>query len=160
MVTITTSIGTIALELYEDKAPITVKNFLEYVDTGYYTNTVFHRVVKGSLIQGGGYGVDMKKKQAKGPIKNEATNGLKNEPMTISMARKEGIDSADSGFFINLDHNDWLDHVGPEAFGFCVFGKVIGGMDVVCLINQMDAATVTVLSITRSHVRSKAESPN
>jgi len=129
-----TTKGDIIIELYPDKAPITVKNFLSYVDEKFYDGTIFHRVIKGFMIQGGGLTPDLKTKPEKNPpIKNEATNGLKNLRGTIAMARTPDIDSATCQFFINLVDNPFLDHVpnDPAHFGYAVFGKVVQGMEVV-----------------------------
>ncbi len=128
-----TSMGDIIIELYRDKAPVTVKNFLRYVEEGKYDGTIFHRVIDGFMIQGGGMTPDMHERQTYAPIKNEAGNGLKNEKGTIAMARTQVVDSATSQFFINLKDNDFLDHRddSPRGFGYAVFGKVIKGMDVV-----------------------------
>jgi len=125
-----TSKGVITLELYPDKAPVTVENFLAYVDSGFYDGTVFHRVIPKFMIQGGGFTPDMRKKQTRPPIKNEAGNGLRNSRGTIAMARTQEIDSATSQFFINIADNTFLDH-GVRDFGYAVFGSVIAGMDVV-----------------------------
>ncbi len=128
-----TSLGSITAELYEDKAPITVANFASYVKDGFYAGTIFHRVIDGFMIQGGGFTKDMNQKPTKEPIKNEAANGLKNARGTLAMARTSVVDSATSQFFINLVDNDYLDYRGPlpSEFGYCVFGKVVDGMDVV-----------------------------
>jgi len=132
-VVIETNYGNIKLELYEEKAPVTVKNFLGYVEKGFYDGTVFHRVIKGFMIQGGGFNIDLKKQETLPPIKNEADNGLKNERGTIAMARTNVVDSATSQFFINLKDNDFLNHTSktPRGYGYAVFGKVVEGMDVV-----------------------------
>lgn len=129
-VTLNTSAGEIELELDEAKAPITVKNFLAYVDAGFYNGTVFHRVIPGFMIQGGGMTADMQDKSTNPPIKNEADNGLHNVRGTIAMARTQATDSATSQFFINHRDNAALDH-GARGFGYAVFGKVVRGMDVV-----------------------------
>ncbi len=128
-----TSLGTITIELYPDKAPETVKNFLSYVDEGFYDGTIFHRVIPGFVIQGGGFAPGMKKKATHPPIRNEAANGLRNLRGTLSMARTGIVDSATSQFFINLRDNAALDHRGnsPAAFGYAVFGRVTNGIDVV-----------------------------
>jgi len=129
-----TSMGIFKVELYPDKAPITVKNFLAYVREGYYDGLVFHRVIKDFMIQGGGFDKGMKEKGTKNPpIKNEADNGLKNERGTIAMARTSVVDSATAQFFINTVNNGFLDHRSktPQGYGYAVFGKVIEGMDVV-----------------------------
>jgi len=130
MVIMSTSMGDIKIELYPDKAPITVQNFLSYVNDGFYDSTIFHRVIPGFMIQGGGFTPDMQQKPAKPPIKNEADNGLRNEAGTIAMARTNVVDSATSQFFINQVDNDFLNH-SPKNFGYAVFGRVVEGMDVV-----------------------------
>ncbi len=130
MVIFKTTYGEIKLELFEDKAPITVKNFKEYVENGFYAGTIFHRVIPDFVIQGGGMTADMREKQTNAPIKNEADNGLKNERGSLSMARTQAVDSATSQFFINLKDNTFLDH-GARDFGYAVFAKVVEGMDVV-----------------------------
>ncbi len=133
LVVMQTSMGSIKLELYEDKAPISVANFLDYVDQNFYDGSVFHRVIADFMIQGGGFTQNLQRKTAMAPIKNEATNGLKNTKGTIAMARTNVVDSATSQFFINLKDNDFLNHRGqnPRQYGYAVFGKVIEGMDVV-----------------------------
>ena len=125
-----TTLGDITIEFYPDKAPITVKNFLAYVDAGFFDGTIFHRVIPGFVIQGGGFTKDMTQKTTESPIKNEADNGLKNNRGTLSMARTNEINSATSQFFINLKDNASLDN-NPKSFGYAVFAKVIEGMDVV-----------------------------
>jgi peptidyl-prolyl cis-trans isomerase A (cyclophilin A) len=125
-----TNMGTIELELYPDKAPISVQNFLDYVKSEFYNGVIFHRVIKDFVIQGGGYDVNMKKKQTNPPIKNEAENGLLNKRGTICYARTPVVDSATSQFFINHRDNQVLDH-GVRDYGYAVFGKVTKGMDVV-----------------------------
>lgn len=132
-VVLQTNLGEIKLELYEDKAPETVKNFLAYVDNGHYAGTIFHRVIRDFMVQGGGYTVDRVQKETRPPIKNEADNGLKNDRGTIAMARTNVVDSATSQFFINLKNNDFLNHRSklPSAYGYAVFGRVVSGMDVV-----------------------------
>ena len=130
MVLMSTSMGDIKIELYPDKAPITVENFLGYVRDGFYDGTIFHRVIPGFMIQGGGFTPDMNQKPTKDPIKNEADNGLKNDKGTIAMARTNVVDSATSQFFINEASNDFLNH-GSRDFGYAVFGEVVEGMDVV-----------------------------
>jgi cyclophilin family peptidyl-prolyl cis-trans isomerase len=134
-----TNLGTVVIELNEEKAPITVKNFLEYVDQKYYDGAIFHRVIKGFMIQGGGFDADEKRKSTMDPIKNEATNGLKNIKGTIAMARTGVVDSATSQFFINLSDNDFLNNRGTSArtFGYAVFGKVTSGMDIVEKIGRI-----------------------
>jgi len=139
-----TSKGDITLELYPDKAPVTVKNFLAYVDAKFYDSLIFHRVIKGFMIQGGGLTADFSTRPAKSPIKNEAGNGLKNDRGTIAMARSGEVDSATCQFFINHVNSDFLNHTGntPEGFGYCVFGKVTAGLDVVDAIATMPTMTV------------------
>ncbi len=131
--TIETDLGTIELELDEKKAPVTVKNFADYAKSGHYDGTIFHRVIDGFMIQGGGFTPDMVQKDTKAPIRNEAMNGLKNARGTIAMARTMVVDSATSQFFINLVDNGFLDfrNPTPQGFGYAVFGKVTKGMDVV-----------------------------
>jgi cyclophilin family peptidyl-prolyl cis-trans isomerase len=132
VVTLTTSLGVIELELDAEKAPITVANFLEYVDAGHFDGTIFHRVIPDFMVQGGGFTTDFSQKKTRDPIKNEAQNGLENRRGTIAMARTNVIDSATAQFFVNLKDNDFLNHRGAgPAFGYAVFGKVTQGMDVV-----------------------------
>lgn len=133
MVKLVTSAGDITLELYPDKAPATVENFLLYVDDGFYTGTVFHRVIRNFMIQGGGFGADLSRKQTHAPIKNEAANALKNDRGTIAMARTSVPDSATSQFFINTVDNASLNFRDPSpmGIGYCVFGRVVEGMDIV-----------------------------
>jgi len=126
-----TSLGAITLELYPDKAPKTVENFLGYVKSGHYNGTIFHRVIAGFMIQGGGFDTDFNEKPTGAPIINEATNGLKNDRYTIAMARTGDPNSATAQFFINVVDNAGLDYPRPDGFGYAVFGKVIKGMDVV-----------------------------
>lgn len=136
MVVMSTSMGDIKIELYPNEAPITVENFLTYVRDGFYDGTIFHRVIPGFMIQGGGFTQDMSQKPTRAPIKNEADNGLGNETGTLAMARTMVKDSATSQFFINLTNNDFLNH-GYRDFGYAVFGKVVEGMDVVNKIAQV-----------------------
>lgn len=133
MVKLTTNFGDITLELNAEKAPTTVANFLQYVESGFYDDMIFHRVIDGFMLQGGGFDVNMKQKSTKDEIKNEADNGLANDKYTIAMARTSIPDSASSQFFINGTDNDFLNHTAPTSsgWGYCVFGKVIEGMDVV-----------------------------
>ena len=128
-----TSMGNITIELFKEKAPITVKNFLSYVKDGFYDGLVFHRVIKDFMIQGGGLNENLEQKKPKFAIKNEATNGLSNKRGTLAMARTAVVDSATSQFFINTVDNAFLDHQGkqPDRFGYCVFGQVLEGMEVV-----------------------------
>ena len=131
--TIETTLGTITLELNAEKAPETVANFVKYAKEGFYDGTIFHRVIDGFMIQGGGFTKDMNQKETRGPIRNEAMNGLKNARGTVAMARTMVVDSATSQFFINLVDNDFLDFKSPtvQGFGYAVFGTVTDGMDVV-----------------------------
>ncbi len=133
MVKLETSKGDITLELYEDKAPATVANFLQYVKDGFYNGTIFHRVINGFMIQGGGFDAQMNQKATRAPIKNEADNGLTNNAYTIAMARTMVPDSATAQFFINVADNKALNHTSktPQGWGYAVFGKVIKGQDVV-----------------------------
>jgi peptidyl-prolyl cis-trans isomerase B (cyclophilin B) len=133
MVKLHTNFGVIALELDAAKAPETVKNFLAYVESGHYGNTIFHRVIDGFMVQGGGFEPGMKQKPTLAPVKNEATNGLKNDSYTVAMARTNDPHSASAQFFINLKDNDFLNHTAPtpQGWGYCVFGKVVEGQDVV-----------------------------
>lgn len=130
MVVLETTLGNITIELNEKEAPISSANFLQYVDDGYFNGTIFHRVIPGFMIQGGGMDENMSQKKTREPIKNEAKNGLSNERGTLAMARTQDIDSATSQFFINLVDNDFLNH-GSRDFGYAVFGKVTAGMDIV-----------------------------
>lgn len=132
-VKLTTSMGDIVLELDGEKAPISVENFLNYVKKGHYDGTIFHRVIDGFMIQGGGFTPDMKQKATDNPIKNEWKNGLKNKAGTVAMARTNVADSATSQFFINVNDNDFLD-TPRDGAAYAVFGKVVGGMDVVAKI--------------------------
>lgn len=140
-----TTLGDITIELYPDKAPATVKNFLKYVDSGFYKGTIFHRVINGFMIQGGGFTKDMKKKEAIDTVKNEADNGLKNETGTIAMARTNEPHSASSQFFINVNDNSSLNHTSktPMGWGYAVFGKVIKGMPVVNQIKKTKTKTMS-----------------
>jgi cyclophilin family peptidyl-prolyl cis-trans isomerase len=141
---IETSKGNITVELYPDKAPATVANFLSYVDSGFYEKTIFHRVIPGFMIQGGGFGKGMIEKLTNLPVKNEAGNGISNSKGTLAMARTSVVDSATAQFFINVADNTFLDHKDntPQGFGYCVFGKVTDGMDVVESIKSVPTHTV------------------
>ena len=154
-----TSKGTFTVQLFDKQAPITVENFLRYADEGFFDGTIFHRVIPGFMIQGGGLTPDMKNKRGHEPIKNEATNGLKNKRGTLSMARTNDINSATSQFFINVVDNDFLDHK-PGNYGYAVFGRVDSGMDVVDAIASVKTGnkaghqdvpieTVLIESVTR-----------
>jgi cyclophilin family peptidyl-prolyl cis-trans isomerase len=138
-VDIETSMGTITVELFKDQAPVSVANFLRYIQEDFYPGTVFHRVVPGYVIQGGGFTTELVEKGTHPPIQNEATNGLSNRRGTLAMARTRTLRSATSQFYINLANNPSLDHQGfsPDVFGYAVFGRVIAGMDVVDRIGQV-----------------------
>jgi peptidyl-prolyl cis-trans isomerase A (cyclophilin A) len=133
VVEVDTSLGNIRIELFEKEAPVSVKNFLEYAKAGFYGGTVFHRVIAGFMIQGGGFTPDLKQKATRAPIKNEAGNGLKNQRGTLAMARTGIVDSATAQFYINVVNNDFLNHRdnSQQGFGYAVFGKVTQGMEVV-----------------------------
>jgi len=137
MVLMATSLGDIKIELDEANAPATVKNFLDYVSSKHYDGTIFHRVIPGFMIQGGGFDKDMNQKPTKPTIKNEASNGLKNDAGTIAMARTSNPDSATSQFFINVANNDNLNRPKPDGHGYAVFGKVTEGMDVIQKIEKV-----------------------
>lgn len=139
MVVLTTSLGEITIALDAEKAPISVKNFLDYVDANFYDGTIFHRVINGFMVQGGGFSPDMRQKTTKASIRNEADNGLKNVRGTLAMARTQVKDSATAQFFINLVDNTFLDH-GSRDFGYAVFGTVVQGMDVVDRIATVKTA--------------------
>ena len=162
MVIIKTTLGDITVKLAADKAPLTVANFLAYVDDKHYDGTIFHRVIDGFMIQGGGFDKEMRQKPTKAPIKNEAANGLLNKRGTLAMARTAIVDSATSQFFINVKDNGFLDFraPNPQGFGYCVFGEVVEGLDVVDQIKGVRTATkagmsdvpletVEILSVTR-----------
>ena len=162
MVIIKTTLGDIKVKLAADKAPLTVANFLAYVDDKHYDGTIFHRVIDGFMIQGGGFDKEMRQKPTKAPIKNEAANGLLNKRGTLAMARTAIVDSATSQFFINVKDNGFLDFraPNPQGFGYCVFGEVVEGMDVVDQIKSVRTTTkagmsdvpletVEILSVTR-----------
>jgi peptidyl-prolyl cis-trans isomerase B (cyclophilin B) len=139
VVKLNTNFGAIVLELDAEKAPATVANFLQYVNSGFYHGTIFHRVIDGFMIQGGGMESGLKQKETQDPIKNEADNGLKNKAYTIAMARTPNPHSASSQFFINVGDNDFLNFSAPTAqgYGYCVFGKVVEGQDVVDAIKKV-----------------------
>jgi len=137
MVKLHTNQGIITIQLDAEKAPLSTQNFLDYVNAGFYSNTVFHRVIPNFMIQGGGFEPGMKQKKVNAPIKNEAANGLKNEKYSIAMARTGDPHSATAQFFINTKNNDFLDYPGQDGWGYCVFGKVVEGMDVVDLIGKV-----------------------
>ena len=159
MITLSTNLGNIVLELDAEKAPVTVENFLGYAKSGYYNGTIFHRVIDGFMIQGGGFDSSMKQKSTEKPIKNEANNGLKNNKYTIAMARTSIPDSATSQFFINVNNNDFLNYPGQDGWGYCVFGKVTEGTDIVDKIQKVATGNsgghqdvpreaVTILNVT------------
>ncbi|MEJ2239267.1 MAG: peptidylprolyl isomerase [Gemmatimonadales bacterium] len=137
-----TTLGDLSIALFPEEAPITVANFVAYVDSGFYDGTLIHRVVPGFVIQGGGFSMEGVQKETRPPITNEADNGLLNERLTLSMARRPDPNSATSQFFINLDHNEILDH-GVRDFGYAVFGKVVAGMEIVDQIAAVPTANET-----------------
>ena len=136
-----TSAGALTIELDTERAPKSAANFLAYVQAGHYDGTVFHRVIKGFMVQGGGFEPGMKQKKVKAPIKNEAANGLKNSRGTLAMARTNDINSATAQFFVNLVDNAFRDHAGPGNYGYAVFGKVTSGMDVFDKIAKVATTT-------------------
>ncbi len=139
VVSMSTTMGEIRIELDSARAPVTTQNFLDYVEEGFYNGLIFHRVIPGFMIQGGGFDPEMKQKKTRAPIKNEATNGLKNDLGTIAMARTSVVDSATAQFFINVKDNDFLNHrnTSADGFGYAVFGRVVGGLDVVQKIEKV-----------------------
>lgn len=139
MITLRTTMGDIAIELDFDKAPLSAANFLQYARDGFYTGTIFHRVINGFMVQGGGMDIDMQQKPTRAPIENEADNGLQNQVGTLAMARTNDPHSASSQFFINVADNQFLNHSGknPQGWGYAVFGKVVEGMDVVDAIKAV-----------------------
>ena len=143
MIRLHTNYGDIMLELDHEKAPVTVQNFIDYVNSGHYDNTIFHRVIDEFMIQGGGFEPGMIQKKTRAPIANEAGNGLKNDKYTIAMARTSDPHSATGQFFINVKDNDFLNYKSPTAqgYGYCVFGKVVEGMDVVDKIKKVKTGT-------------------
>jgi len=156
--TFETDKGTIRIELFDDKAPVTCENFRQYVADGFFNDTIFHRVIPNFMIQGGGMEADMSQKKTRAPIKNEADNGESNRRGTLAMARTMDINSATAQFFINLRDNDFLDH-GTRDFGYAVFGEVVDGMDVVDAIaavptgnkgghQDVPVETVTIVEVT------------
>ena len=138
---IKTNLGSFSLELNEEKAPISSKNFKDYVEKSFYNKTIFHRVIDGFMIQGGGFELDMTQKETHSPIKNEASNGLKNEKYTVAMARTSDPDSATSQFFINTSDNSFLDYPGQDGAGYCVFAKVTEGFDIIDKINSIQTGS-------------------
>lgn len=135
-----TNMGEIVLELYPEKAPKTVENFLQYVKSGHYNGTIFHRVIENFMIQGGGFDAEMKQKPAAATVENEAKNGLKNDMYTLAMARTSAPHSASAQFFINTKNNSFLDFPGQDGWGYCVFGKVVKGTEVVDKIKSVPTA--------------------
>ena len=138
MVRLHTNFGNITLKLDAEKAPITVKNFLEYVKNGFYNGTIFHRVIGNFMIQGGGFEPGMKQKKTGAPIQNEAANGLKNDTYTVAMARTGAPHSATAQFFINVKNNDFLNYPGQDGWGYAVFGEVVEGKEVVDTIRKVN----------------------
>ncbi|MGB7196265.1 MAG: peptidylprolyl isomerase [Collimonas pratensis] len=136
-VILTTNHGKIKIELDAEKAPKSVENFLAYVNAGHYDGTIFHRVIPGFMVQGGGFEPGMKQKPTNDPVENEAKNGLKNEPYTLAMARTSAPHSASAQFFINVKNNSFLDYPGQDGWGYCVFGKVVEGKDIVDKIESV-----------------------
>jgi cyclophilin family peptidyl-prolyl cis-trans isomerase len=140
MIVFDTTLGSFTVELHADDAPITAENFRQYVDAGFFDGTIFHRVIPGFMVQGGGFTADMVQKKTRATIKNEADNGHKNRRGTLAMARTQDVNSASSQFFINVADNAFLDHGGRD-FGYAVFGKVVDGMDVVDAIAAVKTGT-------------------
>ena len=145
-----TNMGEVVIELYPEKAPQTVDNFLQYVKSGFYNGTIFHRIINGFMVQGGGYDKNLKEKKTRPAIQNEAKNGLKNLPYTLAMARTSDPHSASAQFFINVNNNRFLDYPGQDGWGYAVFGKVIKGTEVVDKIRAVetgarDIPTVSVI---------------
>jgi peptidyl-prolyl cis-trans isomerase B (cyclophilin B) len=163
VVVMKTSMGEIEIELYRDKAPDTVDNFLKYVDDGFYDGTIFHRVISNFMIQGGGFTPDMEQKNTNPPVKNEANNGLQNNVGAIAMARTSDVHSATAQFFINVKDNDFLNYRSSDSqgFGYCVFGQVVSGMDVVNAIKNVETGNkgyfqdVPVKNVTIESVKRK-----
>jgi peptidyl-prolyl cis-trans isomerase B (cyclophilin B) len=143
MVKLHTTLGEITIELDEAKAPVTARNFLDYVNSGFYSDTIFHRVIDGFMIQGGGFEPGLRQKATREPIRNEADNGLKNVAYSVAMARTPDPHSASSQFFINVTDNDFLDHSAPtpRGWGYCVFGRVVEGKEVVDQIRRVPTGT-------------------
>jgi peptidyl-prolyl cis-trans isomerase B (cyclophilin B) len=141
MITLKTNMGDIVIELNEEKAPKTCANFTQYVEDGFFDGTIFHRVINNFMIQGGGFEPGMSQKPTRAPIENEAKNGLSNEVGTIAMARTMDPHSATAQFFINVSNNKFLDNPGQDGWGYCVFGKVTEGMDVINQIKEVETST-------------------
>ncbi len=140
-VKLTTSMGPIVIQLDREKAPVSTENFVKYVEAGHYSGTIFHRVIDGFMVQGGGFSKDMRQKPVNAPIKNESTNGLKNDNYTVAMARTNVRDSATSQFFINVKDNDFLNFADDANPGYAVFGKVVEGKEVVDKMKKVPTAT-------------------
>ena len=140
--TLSTDKGDIVIELNDEKAPKTCENFIQYVNDGHFTDTIFHRVINNFMIQGGGFTADMMQKPTRAPIENEAKNGLSNKTGTIAMARTMDPHSASAQFFINVSDNNFLDYPGQDGWGYCVFGEVVEGMDVVNEIKGVDTGNM------------------
>lgn len=145
-VILTTNHGQITIDLNAEKAPKTVENFLAYVKSGHYNGTIFHRVIDGFMIQGGGFSADMRQKPTEDPVENEANNGLTNDRYTIAMARTSDPHSASAQFFINVNDNDFLNYPGSDGWGYCVFGKVTAGTDVVNKIGVVETGRRSMFS--------------
>tara|TARA_B110000444_G_scaffold261196_1_gene311731 strand:- start:3746 stop:4231 length:486 start_codon:yes stop_codon:yes gene_type:complete len=137
MINIKTNKGSFTIELFKDQAPISSENFLSYVNKGFYKGTIFHRIIDGFMVQGGGFDEKMNQKETDAPIKNEANNGLKNKAYTLAMARTSIPDSATSQFFINVSDNSFLDYPGQDGAGYCVFGKVTDGKEIIDQIKSI-----------------------
>jgi peptidyl-prolyl cis-trans isomerase B (cyclophilin B) len=140
MIKLHTNHGDITIDLNNEKAPITTQNFIDYVNSGHFDNTIFHRVINDFMIQGGGFESGMNQKETRAPIQNEAANGLKNDAYTVAMARTSDVHSASAQFFINVADNGFLNHTSPttEGFGYCVFGKVVEGKEIVDKIKKVE----------------------
>ena len=143
MIKLHTNHGEITIDLNNEKAPITTQNFIDYVNSGHFDNTIFHRVINDFMIQGGGFESGMNQKEARASIQNEAANGLKNDAYTVAMARTSDVHSASAQFFINVADNGFLNYTSPttEGFGYCVFGKVVEGKDVVDRIKKVETGS-------------------
>ena len=140
MIKLHTNHGDITIDLNNEKAPITTQNFIDYVNSGHFDNTIFHRVINDFMIQGGGFESGMNQKETRAPIQNEAANGLKNDAYTVAMARTSDVHSASAQFFINVADNGFLNHTSPttEGFGYCVFGKVVEGKEIIDKIKKVE----------------------
>ena len=145
MIKLHTNHGEITIDLNNEKAPITTQNFIDYVNSGHFDNTIFHRVINDFMIQGGGFKSGMSQKETRATIQNEAANGLKNDAYTVAMARTSDVHSASSQFFINIADNGFLNYTSPttEGFGYCVFGKVVEGKDVVDKIKKVETGNIS-----------------